>query len=164
MTLPELLQRCAAGDEALQTAFLDEAEPLLFGYVRSLVPAGDASFERAVALTHAATLGFLLDLRAGRVRLADAPGLRAACHRIAVAVLRMDEPLFLTAEGDPETGALTPEATNVARAWESALDADATRAAAARLQGRPTPEDPDLARRLLELGLTRSTVPGRDAP
>jgi len=131
----EILQRCAGSDEALQTELLDEVEPLLFGYLRSLLPASDDSFERAVALTHAATLGFLLDLRAGRVRIPDNKALRGHCHRIALAKLRDAEPILLTAEGDEETGALTPRATTVAAEFEAVLPATLLRAAAIRLQG-----------------------------
>jgi len=159
MTLPELLQRCAEGNEELQTAVLDEVEPLLFGYFRSLLPAGEAAFEKAVSLTHAATLGFLLDLRAGRVRIADAAGLRSACHRIAVAVLRMDEVVQLSVEGDPETGALTPTATTVASSWEEALEQDALQVAADRLQGRGNPAWPELVSGLVECGLLRRPAP-----
>ena len=164
MTLPELLQRCAAGDEDLQTALLDEVEPLLFGYVRSLLPQDDAAFDRAVALTHAAVLGFLLDLRAGRIRIADAGGLPGASHRIALAVLRLDPPAYLTALGDAETGALTPSAVRIAREWERVLGADGARVAAAHLQGRPAAGWNALVPALTQADLLRCDVPDRDEP
>ena len=163
MTLPELLQRCAEGDEELQTALLDEVEPLVFGYLRSLIPGGEESFERAVALTHAAALGFLLDLRGGRVRISDAAGLRGACHRIAVAVLRIEDASLLNAEGDPETGALTPVAVAVAQEWERVLDDAGLRVAAGQLQGRTTSDWIPLVPSLMESGLLRRNVPDRDA-
>jgi len=163
MSLPELLRRCAEGDEALQSALLDEAEPLLFGYFRSLLPTGDESFDRAVALTHAAALGFLLDLRGGRVRIQDAAGLRSACHRIALAVLRNADPALLAAQGDPETGSLAPTAIPLAREWESVLPEPLRAAAAARLQGVRADAWDEVATALEGNGLLRADVPKRDA-
>jgi hypothetical protein len=162
MSLPELLQRAAAGDEGVQAALLDEVEPLLFGYFRSLLPATDEAFDRAVALTHAALLGFLLDLRAGRARAPDAKALRGACHRIAVAVLRCADPVLLAAEGDAETGALTPVAVPLARAWEEALPAPVLQAVAAGLQGARTRGWDEALARLETGGLVRRGVSERD--
>jgi len=88
-----------------------------------------------VALTHAATLGFLLDLRGGGVRIADSGGLRAHCHRVVATVLRDPAPVKLTAEGDSETGGLAPGAVALAQEWEDALSERLRGTAAARLQG-----------------------------
>jgi len=162
MTLPELIRRGADGDEEVQTALLDELEPLLFGYFRSLLPADDGLFDEAVALTHAATLGFLLDLRAGRVRIPDAAALRAACHRIVVAVLRVEDRVRLTAEGDDETGGLTPGAVALAQEWEVALSDTLLAAAARRLQGAPSEDWMDAARILEQRGLVRARDPKRN--
>ena len=155
----EILQRCAGGDERLQTELLDEVEPLLFGYIRSLLPASDDSFERAVALTHAATLGFLLDLRGGRVRLAHNKALRGHCHRLALTKIRDPEPVLLTAEGDAETGALTPVATTLAAEFEAVLSPTLLRAAAIRLQGGDSNHWEDAESILVSARL----VPERDA-
>jgi len=158
-----ILQRCAEGDETLQAELLDEVEPLIFGYVRSLLPATDDSFARAVALTHAATLGFLLEVRTGRVRLATEKALRGHCHRLALAKLRDADPLLLTAEGDEETGGLTPHATEVANAFERALDPPLLRAAALRLLGMDSPKWDEAAPILQRAGLVRVGGSERDA-
>jgi len=158
-----ILQRCAKGDEALQTELLDEVEPLIFGYVRSLLPASDDSFARAVAITHAATLGFLLEVRAGRVRLATKKALRGHCHRLALAKLRDADPVMLTAEGDEQTGGLTPHAIQVANAFERVLEPPLLRAAALRLLGADSPKWDEAAPILQRAGLVRAGGSERDA-
>ncbi|MHC4956625.1 MAG: hypothetical protein ACYTGZ_22530 [Planctomycetota bacterium] len=157
-SLPELVQRCVEGDEELQRALLDEVEPLLFGYMRSLVPAGDDAFDSAVAHTHAATLGFLLDLRGGRIRMADAAALRGYCHRTAVERLRDPEPVFLAAAGDQETGGLTPMALEWAERFETALSVDQVPVASQRLLGSSPNGWTDVAQTLNSRGLLRHSV------
>ena len=157
-SLPELVQRCAEGDEELQRALLDEVEPLLFGYLRSLVPAGDGAFDAAVAHTHAVTFAFLLDLRGGRVRLADAAALRGFCHRLAIGRLRDGDPVFLATEGDPETGSLTPIAVDLAARVEQALAADQLPIAAQRLLGSSPKGWDHVARTLETRGILRPPV------
>ncbi|MEM8883738.1 MAG: hypothetical protein AAGD14_06715 [Planctomycetota bacterium] len=127
----ELLQRAAQGDTGMQTALLDEVEPLVFGYTRSL----GEPFDRAVRLTHAAVLGFLLDLRAGRVRLADANALRRACHRLASEKMADRAPWFVDHEGDPESGALTPVAVELAARIDALVDEPDRSVVARRLRG-----------------------------
>jgi len=152
-SLPELLRRCADGDEELQAALLDEVEPLVFGYVRSL----GEPFERAVRLTHAAALGFLLDVRAGRVRLADANALRRECHALAAAKMKDPEPWLVKHEGHPDTGAITPFAASLAARVEAALDGEAGAVSARRFRGKPDPRDEEVFRALAPTG-----VPERD--
>jgi len=153
-SVAELVRRCADGDESLQAALLDEIEPLVFGYVRSF----GTPFERAVRLTHAAVLGFLLDLRAGRIRLADPNALRRACHELAAHKMGDPDPWFVAHEGDPETGALTPHACALAAQIEAAVAEDDVRVAARRLRGRPDPAGDGL-----RAALSGTIVPERDA-
>jgi hypothetical protein len=128
-SLPELVARCADGEVQLQRALLDEIEPLVFGYTRSL----GEPFERAVKLTHAAVLGFLLDLRGGRVRIADVNALRRLAHELASSKMADPDPWFLRHEGDPDSGALTPVAIELAERIESVVGD--TTDAARRLRG-----------------------------
>jgi hypothetical protein len=148
-SVPELVRRCAEGDTALQKALLDEIEPLVFGYLRSL----GEPFERAVALTHAAVLGFLLDLRAGRVRLADVNAMRRTCHELATVKRADPDPWRVRHEGDPESGALTPFAPDLAARVEAALDADGVACAARRFRGRADPRDEAVFRALAATGV-----------
>jgi hypothetical protein len=110
-----------------------------------------------VALTHAAVLGFLLDLRAGRVALADANGLRRLCHELASVKMADPDPWLVDHEGDPESGALTPFATGLAARVEAALDAESAAVAARRFRGRPDPRGDEIGR-----ALSASGVPKRD--
>jgi hypothetical protein len=153
-SIPELVRRCAEGEVSLQVALLDEIEPLVFGYVRSL----GEPFERAVRLTHAAVLGFLLDLRAGRVRLADVNAMRRTCHELASTKMADPAPWLVRHEGDPETGALTPVAPELADRVEAALDNGQIEAAARRFRGRPDPREEAIFHALAATG-----VPERDA-
>ena len=153
-SIPELVRRCAEGDAAMQVALLDEVEPLVLGYLRSL----GQPFDRAVRLTHAAVLGFLLDLRAGRVRLADVNAMRRACHELAVTKMADQKPWLVRHAGDEVTGALTPFAPDLAARLEAALDADGIAAAARRFRGRPDARDAALLAALAATG-----VPERDA-
>jgi hypothetical protein len=70
----------------------------------------------------------------------------------------------LTAEGDAETGALTPVAVPVACAWEEELDEAGLAAAADRLQGKATRGWTGVAAALVDAGLIRPHVPDRGAP
>ncbi|MHC4409462.1 MAG: hypothetical protein ACYS0F_10705 [Planctomycetota bacterium] len=151
-SLPELVARCADGDTKLQKELLDEVEPLVFGYTRSL----GEPFERAVRLTHAAVLGFLLDVRAGRVRLADVNALRRKSHELATTKMADPDPWLVRHEGDPGTGALTPVAVQLAEQVETALDD--TAAAARRFRGAPDGDDASVFKSLLATG-----VPERNA-
>lgn len=154
-SLPGLLTRAAAGDEEMQIALLDEMEPLMFGYIRSLLPAGDeAVFERGVLLTHAAALGILLDLRGGRVRLPDPNALRRQCHDFAVRKIADNHPLLLVHPGDEESGMLTPVALNLAHAVESAIPEQDHALAARRLRGHA--EATHIEEALLAAGIIRS--------
>jgi hypothetical protein len=152
--LPDLLSRAAAGNEDMQHALLDEMEPLIFGYIRSLLPAGDEDvFERGVYLTHAVALGVLLDLRAGRVLLTDPNALRRQCHDYAVRKMADEAPLLLTSTGDEETGMLTPVAIELVHALEAAIDANDHKLAARRLRGHA--DAPEIERLLRDAGITR---------
>ena len=134
----------------MQRALLDEIEPLVFGYVRSLGTPED--FERGVRLTHAIALGVLLDLRGGRVRLSDPNALRRQCHDWAARKLADPKPLMLCHEGDDETGMLTPVAIELAEMVEEAVDDVAL--AARRLRGSGSSPEIDAA--LARAGVTSS--------
>jgi hypothetical protein len=153
--LPALLSRAAAGDEEMQLALLDEMEPLIFGYVRSLLPAGDEDvFERGVHLTHATALGILLDLRGGRVRVPDPNALRRQCHEFAVRKMDDAHPLLLAHPGDEESGMLTPVALELAHAVEAVIDVSDHTLAARRLRGQA--DATRIERALAAAGITRS--------
>ncbi len=153
--LPRLLTRAAAGDEEMQIALLDEMEPLIFGYVRSLLPAGDEEvFERGVFLTHATALGILLDLRGGRLLIPDPNALRRQCHQFAARKIADDHPLLLAHSGDEETGMLTPVAMPLAKTVEAAIEVKDHAIAARRLRGHA--DAADVERSLFAAGITRS--------
>jgi hypothetical protein len=124
-SVPELVRRCAEGDTALQKALLDEIEPLVF----------------------------LLDLRAGRVRLADVNAMRRTCHELATVKRADPDPWRVRHEGDPESGALTPFAPDLAARVEAALDADGVACAARRFRGRADPRDEAVFRALAATGV-----------
>lgn len=136
----------------MQRALLDEIEPLVFGYVRSLGTPG--AFELGVRLTHAIALGVLLDLRAGRVRVSDPNALRRQCHDWAARKIADPHPLLLQHEGDEETGMLTPVAIELAERVEAAVDDVAL--AARRLRGSGEASDMDAA--LTRAGITTSSA------
>jgi hypothetical protein len=133
-TLPDLLRAYADGDREVQRAVLDEIEPLLFGYARSLAPSGEDAFERAVAATHEMVLGFHLRAQAGAVAIPDVKGLRAYAHRTVSRKLAAP-PLPLGAVADEETNGMAPAALAVGDRIARELDAEERALLASRLLG-----------------------------
>jgi hypothetical protein len=140
--LPETLAAYRDGDRAAQVALLDEVEPLLFGYVRSLTPTGPDAFERAVSATHELVLGFHLRALLGTVEIADANALRAASHAMAVTKLGAEN-VGLADLADEETGSLVHRAAAVGDRIRAELDDTETALLAARLCGEAAPGDWD---------------------
>lgn len=118
----------------MQRALLEEVEPLLFGYARSLAPSGEGAFERAVAATHGMVLGFHLRACAGGVAVRDVKDLRAVAHRMAARKLAAP-PLPLGAVADGESGSMLPTVLDVAQRIARELDGAERDLLAARLLG-----------------------------
>jgi len=119
--LPGLVDAYAAGGSDVQRAFLDEFEPLVFGYARSYARGADAH-ARAVRQTHELVLAFHLRACAGRARIASVPDMKRQAHELALA--KRDGFLAGLADfGDPETGAFGPRAPEVGALLQRSLDA-----------------------------------------
>jgi len=112
----------ARGDALLQRALLDEFEPLLFGYMRSLLGPDPQIADVAARATHDLVVAFHLRLVAGALRLTDAASMRALAHRMSVVKAGA-----LRAAGRPGLAFLAdPESWSLAAAWpapRSRLDA-----------------------------------------
>ncbi|MGQ0614838.1 MAG: hypothetical protein ACT4PV_13970 [Planctomycetaceae bacterium] len=113
--LPAALLAYAAGDAATQAALLDEVEPLLFGFLRSMTPSGPDAHERAVAAAHELLLAFDLMAARGRVELRDERALKSFCHRLAMKKLGVGgggggARAGLASLADPATGSLAARA------------------------------------------------------
>jgi hypothetical protein len=120
----------------VQRALLDEVEPLLFGYARSLVPSGEDAFARAVAATHEMVLGLHLRAQAGGVAIRDVKDLRAVTHRMTARKLAAP-PLPLGNVADEETNSMLPTVLDVGDRIARELDAAGRALLAARLLGEP---------------------------
>ena len=134
MSLFELFRAYRDGDRRVQMALLDEVEPLLFGYARSLVPSGEGAFERAVRATHALVIGFHLRAKAGRLEIADLRRLRGVAHGMVVAKLAADE-VPLGAVADQESNSMLPTILDVGARIEGELDERGRDVLAAKLLG-----------------------------
>jgi hypothetical protein len=151
--LPAILDKYRSGDPEVQAALLDEVEPLLFGYVRSLTPGGHDAFERAVAATHELVLGFHLRALLGQVAIADANALRGLAHAMAVTKLRA-EPVGLADLADEETGSMVRRAHELGERVRAELDDAEAAEFAAHLLGEAAAGEAVLTR-MRELGVTR---------
>lgn len=145
------------GDAAHQRALLEEFEPLLYGYLRSMLGGAAENTELAARATHDLLVAFHLRLLAGALRLTDAASLRAIAHRMSVV-----KAAALRAGAAPELAFLAdPESWSLAAAWPAAaarlaglLDAGERSALAARLCGDPGAAlQTDLRLRLLREGV-----------
>jgi hypothetical protein len=129
-----LLAAYEEGRTDIQHRLLDEVEPLLFGYVRSLGPPGDP--ELAVRRTQALTLAFHLRACAGRLDVASIQDLRGYAHRMALEKLADDDPLELAPLADEETGSMIYKCYGLGLTLESELTRAEIDAFEARLSGR----------------------------
>ncbi len=145
------------GDRAHQRALLEEFEPLLFGYLRSMLGGPAETTELAARATHDLLAVFHLRLVAGALRPRDAASLRALAHRMSVvklAALRAGRPPELAFLADPGSWSLAaawptagPTLDRLLGAGEGALLAD-------RLAGSPGAVLPEpLRSRLVEGGV-----------
>ena len=131
-----LLDAYRNGDTAFQHQLLDEIEPLLFGMVRSLDPAGD--LERSRRHANALTLAFHLDASAGRIAIETPNELRAYSHARASERLKDEDPLWLADSeqiADPATGSMVYKCLGLELTLEVELEPREIDALAARLRG-----------------------------
>jgi len=134
MTLPELLAAYARGETDAQHQVLEEFEPLVFGYARSL---GGGDHDAAVATTHALTLAFHLRAAAGQVQPRDAAALRALAHGLVSRKLQDSDPVRLRSLADPVTASMVYVCFGIGLTLDAELDPREIEEFAARLEGKP---------------------------
>ncbi len=128
--LPSALRAYAAGDSTTQAALLDEVEPLLFGFLRSMTPSGPDAHDRAVEAAHELLLAFDLMAARGNVELRDEGALKSFCHRLAMKKLGVGgggggARAGLASLADPATGSLAERAPGFGLLIRRTLDAGA---------------------------------------
>ena len=154
--LSDLLRSYREGDADVQVAVLDEFEPLLFGYMRSLMPSGPDAFERAVEATHALVLGFHLRALAGGLDIADVAALKRLAHTMAVRKLADRGDVHLQPLADEETGSMVRTVADVGRRVANELDETERSLLATKLLGEDGEGDWDGVReRLVRCGILR---------
>jgi len=157
--LAALLAAFARGETDAQHELLEEVEPLLFGYARSLAPTAPGAHERAVADTHALTLAFFLRASRGHLDWTRIADMRAWAHR-AVARRRRDENPVVLADGlaDPDTLSLVDACFGLGLRLQEAMDGDALDELADRLLGAaPTARWPAIRRAAASAGVLPRT-------
>jgi len=151
--LRALLERYARGETDVCEQLLDEVEPTLYGYARSLLPGAAEDPAPAREHAHALTLAFHLAASAGAIEARTASDLRGLCHRWVLARLADDDPVQLVPLGDPETGLATHACISLGWTLADELGPDEQAAFAARLRGERTSGWPQS--RLAALGVLR---------
>ncbi len=133
--LAALLERYARGETDAAEQLLDEIEPTLYGYARSLCPGADEDPAPALDHAQALTLAFHLLAEQGRIEAATKNDLRGWSHKWVLARLADPSPLAVTGLADEATGSARLGCISLGWTLEDQLTPQERLAFAERLRG-----------------------------